>query len=535
MDRLAAQGARFDDARSPAPLTLPAHATMLTGLPPARHGVRGNASPGLPPRADRPFATLPERLADAGWRCAAFVSAAPVSRARGLAHGFEAYDDEGVERSRGPRYAERSGPDTVGRALSWLSRVGGARVFLWVHLFEPHEPHPPGGYDADVAAADAAVGNLLDGLDAAGRGDAAVLLAADHGEALGEEGEATHGLLLGESVLRVPLLLKAPGVRPGSVRTDPADLADVLPTCLAVAGVADADAARGVGGGLDLRAAPAPAGRVRVAEGLHAHHQFGWAQVSAAVAGGWKLLDLGEGRERLHRLHDQGPPWQGPAVPAAGRPEAEPLADALRAYRRGERAAGSPPSSAPAGYGAGGVVPSFLDPAKNARLLDPYFVAGDAVVIWALESRVGHAPPDRLLEGLRFLETRDPGNPALAFLRGRVERDRAARATTDAARAAANRAAADAFRRALDLGREDEATVLLAAGSLADAGDRAAALALLDAWRSPVPPDVDVLLLEAALARDTGDGARRERACGEARRRAATDDDRRRVAEACGG
>jgi hypothetical protein len=87
----------------------------------------------------------------------------------------------------------------------------------------------------------------------------------------------------------------------------------------------------------------------------------------------------------------------------------------------------------------------------------------------------------------------------------------------------------------LDLGRLDEATLLFCAGSLADAGDGARALALLDAFRPRVSVGLDVLLLEAALARDTGDGARRERACGEARRRAATEDDRRRVAEACGG
>src|SRR5205085_5694715 len=102
---------------------------------------------------------------------------------------------------------ERAGAVTVERALAWVRSLGDAPAFLWVHLYEPHEPHPPAAspgeaYDVDVRAADAAVGVLVDGLAAAGRGDAFLLLAADHGEALGEQGEGSHGLLLGESVLR---------------------------------------------------------------------------------------------------------------------------------------------------------------------------------------------------------------------------------------------------------------------------------------------------------------------------------------------
>src|SRR5204862_351537 len=119
------------------------------------------------------------------------VSAGPLVKRYALSQGFEVYDDEGLSDRTGSRYQERPGPRTVERALAWLAGLPkGAPAFLWVHLFEPHDPHPEGLSPA------------------AG-------YAADHGEALGDEGEPTHGYLLGEAVLRVPLVLAGPGVPAG--------------------------------------------------------------------------------------------------------------------------------------------------------------------------------------------------------------------------------------------------------------------------------------------------------------------------------
>src|SRR5262245_25369823 len=182
MDALAARGVRFADARTPAPLTLPAHATMLSGLSPAAHGVRSNSASVMRPRAGRAYPLLAERFADDGRRAAAFVSAGPLARRYGLDAGFEVYDDGDLDDRTSALYPERAGTETAALALTWLGGVpADARVFLWVHLFEPHEPHEPGlspeeGYRRDVEAADAAVGLLLDGLDRLGRGDAVVLL-----------------------------------------------------------------------------------------------------------------------------------------------------------------------------------------------------------------------------------------------------------------------------------------------------------------------------------------------------------------------
>jgi arylsulfatase A-like enzyme len=526
LDALAARGARFHDARTPVPLTLPAHVTMLTGLPPAAHGIRSNSASRVPARAERSFSLLSEEMAAAGRRCGAFVSAQPLSRRTGLDAGFEAFDDGDLEDATRPTYAERPGAETVERARTWLAGLGqGAKAFLWVHLFEPHDPHPAGGYDADVAAADREAGALLDALEALGRADAVVLVVADHGEALGEQGEPTHGLLLGEGVLRVPFLLVAPGAAPGEVRRDPVDLADVAPTLLRLAGRAAPSLPAVPGAGIDLLARRAPADRPRVAEALHGQHQYRWAQLSAAVVGEWKLEDRGEGRERLFRLSD-GAPGQDGGVPAAGRAEAEAPADALRRYRQGEAGRTDAGGPAPIGYGAGGAVAPFLSPAENAKRPDPYAVIDDAKAVSDVEAWVGKGDPGRLLERVGTIEARDPGNPYLPFLRGRLEAAR--RPTPDFEKAA------EAFDRALALGRLDGDTVGLAAIARAERRDLRGGIAVLAAHEDRVRYDAKVYVLWAQWCGELGDAKGRDAACEKARKAARTPRQRAKVEAACG-
>ena len=121
MDEIASEGIRFDDARTPIPLTLPAHTTMLSGLSPAAHGVRVNGASRLPPRGERGFPLLAETLSDHGRRCGAFVSAGPLAGWFGLSQGFEVYDDFGLDDFGGLSFVERRGTDTVARALAWLA------------------------------------------------------------------------------------------------------------------------------------------------------------------------------------------------------------------------------------------------------------------------------------------------------------------------------------------------------------------------------------------------------------------------------
>ena len=345
LDGLAARGVRFDQAQSAVPLTLPSHATILSGLLPPRHGLRENGRGSLP--AD--VATLATRLSAAGYRTGAFVGAFVLDHRYGLARGFDRYDDE-VPRRGSALEAERPGSQVVDRALAWLAEMpsttsdaaaGAASkkpFFGWVHLYDAHAPYEPpepfrsrhagDPYGGEVAAVDAQVARLLAALER--RGEAArtlVVIAGDHGESLGEHGEPTHGLLLYQSTLRVPLLLAAPGVLAPRVVRQPVGLADLAPTVAALLGqpLQPPDATTPLDG-RDLSAALLAGGEPSPAD-LYAESRypatFGWsplvalrrqqlkyvAATTAKPAGSAELYDLatdpGESRDlRAERRRD---------------------------------------------------------------------------------------------------------------------------------------------------------------------------------------------------------------------------------------
>lgn len=270
---LAARGQRFRQAYATAPQTLPSHTSMLTGLYPAGHGVHENARPLAPSQA-----LLAERLKAAGYGTGAFVSSFSLARRFGLARGFDRYDDEFP---RGT--AERSSTDTTDRALAWL---GAQRqpVFLWVHYFDPHYPYePPAGvragdpYRGEVAAMDAQLGRLVAAFQQHAGKDAAIVVAADHGEGLGEHGEAQHGNLLYQGVMHVPLLVVGPGVKAGTVDA-PVSTRRVFHTILDFAGA---------GAEKSLRAQD---GEVVVGEGMIPFLDFGWQPQVMAVEGRLKVI-----------------------------------------------------------------------------------------------------------------------------------------------------------------------------------------------------------------------------------------------------
>src|SRR5262245_28047117 len=179
---LAAQAVSFDQAITVAPLTLPAHASLLTAQFPPRHGVRDNQIFTLPETA----ATYPSMLRQRGYDTAAFVSAVVLDHRYGLNRGFDVYDDE----ITGP---ERAAPETLARAEQWIDTAR-RPFFVWVHLFEPHAPYRTGSYAAEVTAVDTALGGFFDHLRGANVwNDLVLAVTADHGEALGEHGEKTHG------------------------------------------------------------------------------------------------------------------------------------------------------------------------------------------------------------------------------------------------------------------------------------------------------------------------------------------------------
>ncbi len=308
LDALAARGLRFETAIAQSPLTAPSHASILTATIPPRHGVRDNGGFALPP----PLPTVAEVFQRAGYRTAGFVSGFPLDRRFGFARGFERYDDR-LPRGSGRRraeYVERRADTTTDRALRWLAEeagatpVGGARDrawFAWVHYFDPHAPYEPPAdaasrvpgrpYDGEIAFVDQQLGRLLDALDRSGSGDRTiVLVTADHGEALGEHGEETHGVFLYDATLRVPWVMAGPGVSHGTVTQVLARGVDVMPTLLDLAGLDRP-------GGLDGRslATAARGGTLRdepaYAESLFARIHFGWSPLYAWRSSRWKVID----------------------------------------------------------------------------------------------------------------------------------------------------------------------------------------------------------------------------------------------------
>jgi arylsulfatase A-like enzyme/Flp pilus assembly protein TadD len=249
LDRLAAEGVRFEYALSPAPITLPAHASIFTGLYPPGHGVRNNGNFYLAEQ----HATLATVLHGLGYRTAAFVSSFILDRRYGLAHGFELYDDamQGAQPEVIALLAERRGDRTALVLSQWLdgqAKAPGAPFFAWLHLYDPHEPYQPpqpfrgmfagAEYDGEVAFDDAIVASILDKLGHLGLLDRTLIaVIGDHGESLGDHGEETHSMFVYESAIRVPMLLWRPGLLPAGVVVKEAVRAvDLAPTVLDLLG-----------------------------------------------------------------------------------------------------------------------------------------------------------------------------------------------------------------------------------------------------------------------------------------------------------
>lgn len=296
MDALARSGAVFESAFTPAPITLPAHATLFTGNYPPRHGVRDNAIFRLAPEAT----TLAELLAGAGWRTAGFVSAFVLDRAFGIAQGFEHYDDLFQSEIGGVLgEEERDARATTDAVLRWFASRPPATSFLFVHYFDPHHPyaapepfasaaaHP---YEAEIAFVDSELGRLLEGLGADFLARALVILTADHGESLGEHGEATHGVFVYQSTMAVPLVIAGPGIAPGQRIEGAVSLADVLPTVLELLGIPAPAEVEGRSLVPALRAERALEARPIYLESWLGHYSFGWAPLTALVLEGKKYV-----------------------------------------------------------------------------------------------------------------------------------------------------------------------------------------------------------------------------------------------------
>ncbi len=299
IDALRQDGILFERAWCQVPLTLPSHASLLTGLLPPEHGVRDNLGYRL--AAERlPY--LPRLLKEAGYATGAAVSAFVLRGDVGLGEGFDFYDDR-VELEVGDELGsqQRAGPETLAAALPWLEEVAGGPFFLFFHLYEPHDPYAPpepwasryaSAYDGEVAFADEIVGRLVAELERLGVYDRAlVVLLSDHGEALGEHGEETHGILLHREVVQVPLLVKLPGgERAGATVSRAVGLTDVVPTVLGLLGMEVPAGLPGENLLSPAAAEPATPDRFVYSETFYPRIHFGWSELTALSGSRYRLI-----------------------------------------------------------------------------------------------------------------------------------------------------------------------------------------------------------------------------------------------------
>src|SRR6267143_6672758 len=328
LDSFARQSVVFTHAYSQVPLTTASHATILTGTYPQFHQVNDF---GVPLAEDLPYA--PYIFRGNGYHTAAFVGSLvldPEARsAPGFERGFDTYD--ACFQRRRPeedRYqaVERRGGEVVGRTLEWLTTHHEGPLFIWVHLYDAHDPYDPpepyktkyasAPYDGEIAYVDAAVGKLLSWLRLRGLYDGALIaVMADHGEALGEHGETTHGIFLYDETIRVPLLFKLPRGRSAGKRIESrAGLVDVLPTILEAVGIAIPHDVQGESLLSMLKPTilkpvtlkPAPAGQSGTATGKspeaspdhpayaesdYPHRTFGWSSLRALRTGKYLFVE----------------------------------------------------------------------------------------------------------------------------------------------------------------------------------------------------------------------------------------------------
>jgi len=310
LDHLAGEGIRFANAFTPSPITNTSHTSILTGLLPSAHGVTDFARPlaGTHP-------TLADLLKEKGYQTAAFIGAVVLDSkalAPGLDRGFDFYDnfpEHPQTKSRWGRL-ERRGAEVVRRAEAWRDSHLAGPHFVWIHLYDPHDPYEPPPpysslykdrlYDGEIAYADSALGNFVAHLKQHGwYENALIIVVGDHGEGLGEHHEQTHGVFLYDSTLHVPLIFKLPGTHSSGVVQNQVRTTDIFPTVLEFAGIA----APAHIDGESLKSSLTGAGttdRLVIGETDYPLH-FGWAPLRALRADGFKFIEAP--RPELYDLH----------------------------------------------------------------------------------------------------------------------------------------------------------------------------------------------------------------------------------------
>lgn len=315
LDALAADGVMFDHASTAAPITLPAHASLFTGRFPPQHGVRDNGGYFLNDHEQ----TLAEVLKARGYATGGFIAAYVLDSKWGIAQGFDTYFDD-FDLSKYKVFSmgaiQRPGNEVVDRALPWIDQHRGSPFFAWVHLYDPHAPYAPpepfksqfpqDPYQGEISFADAQVGRVVRFLRDRDLFDrTAVVVIGDHGESLNDHGEQGHGFFIYESVVHVPMIVRAPFSAMQHRRvTDSVRSIDVMPTALDLLGIPKPAGVTIDGQSMAslMTGARAEMGLEAYAEAVYPLHHFGWSDLRALRQGRYKVIAAP--RPELYDLQD---------------------------------------------------------------------------------------------------------------------------------------------------------------------------------------------------------------------------------------
>jgi arylsulfatase A-like enzyme len=294
IDAFRADSILFARAYSHVPLTLPSHVSMLSGMLPADSGVHDNV--GF--RVADSVPMIQELLKKNGYVTGGAVSAFVLRKETGIARGFDFYDDEvdplGDDRMIGR--VQRSGRETLRALEKWLDARGDKPLFAFLHLYEPHTPYTPpepffsrypNHYDGEIASVDAIVGEFLEDLKRRGiYNKAMIILLSDHGEGLGDHGEAEHAIFVYREQIQVPLLVKLPHAgKAGAVVNTPVELVDVFPTILDRTDTPAPKSGHRVGQSLLTFLSGGPQNRQIYSESYYARFHFGWSDLHSVIEG----------------------------------------------------------------------------------------------------------------------------------------------------------------------------------------------------------------------------------------------------------
>src|SRR4029079_7345597 len=301
-DRLAREGVLFREAVSLAPLTLPVHSSIFTGKFPPEPGVRDNGGFFLGPEQ----VTLAEVLKSHGYRTGAFVAAYVLDSKWGINQGFDTYyDNFDLSESRTVSLAsiQRPANEVVDQALPWIDGAKGQPFFAWIHLYDAHSPYRPPEpfasryehrpYNGEVAFTDSQVARVIARLESLGLYDRSVIMIlGDHGESLGDHGEAAHGFFIYNSDTHVPFAIRTPFANTHGRRVaDPVRSVDVMPTALDLLGIAPPGGISGVTLAPLLSGAERELGLDAYSEAMYPLHHYGWSDLRALRSGRYKVID----------------------------------------------------------------------------------------------------------------------------------------------------------------------------------------------------------------------------------------------------